>query len=179
MPSDIVYCNQNEANNHTIKVPSMPCWKLIRSRIWQLSHSCQTGVWEYFPTSLALKEWNVRMECWFFSQNDIFRGNNVVNFPVWSLQLTVFKYLVASRATEPGFVANWTEPGAVIKFIHFSSHPSNICHKHTHTYIYIYIWRMEFLYQIMSSTPQNYHNHRSDSYHILPGIFQKFNLSII
>ena len=30
------------------------CWKLIRSRIWQLSHSCQTGVWEYFPSSLAL-----------------------------------------------------------------------------------------------------------------------------
>ena len=29
--------------------------KLIRSRIWQLSHSCQTGVWEYFPSSLALK----------------------------------------------------------------------------------------------------------------------------
>ena len=30
-------------------------WKSIRSRIWQLSHSCQTGVWEYFPSSLALK----------------------------------------------------------------------------------------------------------------------------
>ena len=30
-------------------------WKLIRSRIWQLSHSCQTRVWEYFPSSLALK----------------------------------------------------------------------------------------------------------------------------
>ena len=30
-------------------------WKLIRSRIWQLSHSCQTGVWEYFPSSLPLK----------------------------------------------------------------------------------------------------------------------------
>ena len=30
-------------------------WKLIRSRIWQLSHSRQTGVWEYFPSSLALK----------------------------------------------------------------------------------------------------------------------------
>ena len=30
-------------------------WKLIRSRIWQLSHSCQTGIWEYFPSSLALK----------------------------------------------------------------------------------------------------------------------------
>ena len=29
--------------------------KLIRSRIWQLSHCCQTGVWEYFPSSLALK----------------------------------------------------------------------------------------------------------------------------
>ena len=30
-------------------------WKLIRSIIWQLSHSCQTGVWEYFPSSLALR----------------------------------------------------------------------------------------------------------------------------
>ena len=30
-------------------------WKIIKSRIWQLSHSCQTGVWEYFPSSLALK----------------------------------------------------------------------------------------------------------------------------
>ena len=39
--------------------------KLIRSRIWQLSHSCQTWVWEYFPSSLALKEWNMKMECWF------------------------------------------------------------------------------------------------------------------
>ena len=32
-------------------------WILIRSIIWQLhvSHSCQSGVWEYFPSSLALK----------------------------------------------------------------------------------------------------------------------------
>ena len=30
-------------------------WNLIRSRIWQLSHSCQTGVCEYYPSSLALK----------------------------------------------------------------------------------------------------------------------------
>ena len=30
-------------------------WKLIRSRIWQLSHSCQTGVWEYFPSSSAFR----------------------------------------------------------------------------------------------------------------------------
>ena len=30
-------------------------WKLIRSRIWQVSHSCRTGVWECFPSSLALK----------------------------------------------------------------------------------------------------------------------------
>ena len=29
-------------------------WKLIRSRIWQLSHSYQTSVWEYIPSSLAL-----------------------------------------------------------------------------------------------------------------------------
>ena len=30
-------------------------WKSIRSRIWQLLHSCQTGVWEYFSSNLALK----------------------------------------------------------------------------------------------------------------------------
>ena len=30
-------------------------WKLIRSRIWQLSHNCQTGIWEYFLNSLSLK----------------------------------------------------------------------------------------------------------------------------
>ena len=30
-------------------------WKLIRSRIRQLSHSCQTGVWKYFPSSLAME----------------------------------------------------------------------------------------------------------------------------
>ena len=30
-------------------------WKLIRSKIWQLSNSCQTGVLAYFPSSLELK----------------------------------------------------------------------------------------------------------------------------
>ena len=53
--------------------------------------------------------------------NDIFCGHNVVNFSVWFLQLTVFKYLVASHVTEPGSLL--TEPGAVIKFSHFCSHP--------------------------------------------------------
>ena len=56
-----------------------------------------------------------------FGQNDIFCGYNVVKFSVWFLQLTVFKYLVASHVTEPGSLL--TEPGAVIKFSHFSSHP--------------------------------------------------------
>ena len=45
-------------------------------------------------------------------QNDIFCGYNVVDFSVWFLQLTVFKYLVASHVTEPGSLL--TEPGAVI-----------------------------------------------------------------
>ena len=53
--------------------------------------------------------------------NDIFGGYNVGNFSVLFLQLTVFKYLVASLVTEPGSLL--TEPGAVIKFSHFSSHP--------------------------------------------------------
>ena len=54
-------------------------------------------------------------------QNDIFCGHNVVNFPVWFLQLLVFKYLVASHVTEPDSLL--TEPCAVIKFSYFSSHP--------------------------------------------------------
>ena len=54
-------------------------------------------------------------------QNDIFCGHHVVNFSVWFLQLTVFKYLVASHVTEPGSLL--TEPGAAIKFSHFCSHP--------------------------------------------------------
>ena len=60
------------------------------------------------------------MECGFLGQNYIFCGYNVVNFSVWFLQLTVFKYLVASHVTEPGPLQ--TEPGAVIKFSQFSSH---------------------------------------------------------
>ena len=52
----------------------------------------------------------------------IFCGYNVVQFSVWFLQLTVFKYLVASHVTEPGSLL--TEPGAVIKFSHFSRHPA-------------------------------------------------------
>ena len=54
-------------------------------------------------------------------QNDIFCGHNVVNFSVWFHQLTVFKYLVARHVTEPGSLL--IEPGAVITFSHFCSHP--------------------------------------------------------
>ena len=54
-------------------------------------------------------------------QNDIFCGHNEVKFSVWFLQLTAYKYLVASHGTEPGSLL--AEPGAVIKFSHFSSHP--------------------------------------------------------
>ena len=54
-------------------------------------------------------------------QNDIFCGYHVVNLSVWFLQLIVFKYLVASHVTEPGSLL--TEPGAVIKFSYFCSHP--------------------------------------------------------
>ena len=54
-------------------------------------------------------------------ENDILCGHNVVNLPVWFFQLTVFKYLVASHVTEPGSLL--TEPGAVINFSYFCSHP--------------------------------------------------------
>ena len=53
--------------------------------------------------------------------NDIFCGHNVVKISEWFLQLTVPKYLVASHVTEPGSLL--TEPGAIIKFSYFSSHP--------------------------------------------------------
>ena len=36
-------------------------WKIITSRPWQLSHSCQTGVCEYFPSNLVLELWNMKM----------------------------------------------------------------------------------------------------------------------
>ena len=73
---------------------------------------------------------------WILGQNDIFCGYNVVNFSVRFFQLTIFKYLVASHVTEPGSLL--TEPGAVIKFSHFSSHPGT-CMLHIYIYVYIYI----------------------------------------
>ena len=61
-------------------------WKLRRSRIWQLWHSCQTRVWEHFPNSLTL---NSEDEMLILGQNDIFCGHNVVNviFPTDSFQI--------------------------------------------------------------------------------------------
>ena len=92
--------------------------KLIRSRILQLSHSCQTGVF-FKQFIIEIVKYDDGMLI--LGQNDIFCGHNVVNFSMWFLQLTAFKYLVASHVTEPGSLL--TEPGAVIKFSHFSSHP--------------------------------------------------------
>ena len=40
-------------------------------------------------------------------QNDIFCGHNVVNFSMWFLQLTVFKYLVASHVSEQRMTCPW------------------------------------------------------------------------
>ena len=68
-------------------------------------------------------------------QNVILCGHNVVIFSVWFLQLTVFKYLVASHVTEPG--SSLTEPCAVIKFRHFCSHPGT-CILQTHEWIIMY-----------------------------------------
>ena len=59
-------------------------------------------------------------------QNDIFFGDNVVNFSVWFLQLTVFKYLVASHVTEPGSLLN--EPCAVIKSVISAVTPVHVCY---------------------------------------------------
>ena len=60
-------------------------------------------------------------------QNDVFCGNNVVNFSVWFLQLTVFKYLVASHVTEPGSLL--TEPCVVIKLSLSVVTPVHVCYK--------------------------------------------------
>ena len=85
--------------------------------VTQLSNRSLRIFSEQFSTKIVKYE----DEMMILGQNDIFCGYNVVNFSVWFLQLTVFKYLVASHVTEPGSLL--TEPGAVIKFSHFSSHP--------------------------------------------------------
>ena len=69
--------------------------KLIRTRIWQLSDSCQTWVWKFFH---AIRHGN--SEIWRhnvdFRPNYIFNALNVVNFSMWFLQLTacIFEMLV-------------------------------------------------------------------------------------
>ena len=97
-------------------------WKLIRSRIWQLSHSCQTGVWEYFPSSLTVKYEDGML---ILGRNYKLSGHSAVHFSVWFLQLTVFKYLVASHVTGPGSLL--TEPGAVIKLVLSAVSPVHVC----------------------------------------------------
>ena len=91
-------------------------WKLVRSRIWQLSNWSLIVFSKQFSIKIVKYEDGMLI----LGQNDIFSGHNVVNISIWYLQLTVFKYLVASHVTEP--VSLLTEPCAVIKFSHFSSH---------------------------------------------------------
>ena len=74
-----------------------------------------------FSEQFSIKIVTYEDEMLILGQNDILCGYSVVNFSVWFLQLTVFEYLVASHVTELGSLL--TEPGAVIKFSHFSSHP--------------------------------------------------------
>ena len=52
-------------------------WKLFRPRICQLPHGCQTGVWGYCSSSLALNSeiWNGIL---ILGQNDIFCGFNMI-----------------------------------------------------------------------------------------------------
>ena len=87
-------------------------------------------------------------------QNDIFCGHHVANFSVCFLQLTVFKYLVASHVTEPGSLL--TEPGAVIKFSHFAVTPVHVCYKYINTYIKRILWSNhanDFASTTMSAAP--------------------------
>ena len=93
-------------------------WKLIWSRIWQLSPNWGLGV---FSKQFSIKIMKYEDRMLILGQNDIFCSHSVVNFSVWFLQLAVFKYLVASHVTEMGSLL--TEPCAVIKFSHFSSQP--------------------------------------------------------
>ena len=82
--------------------------------VTQLSNS-GLGV---FSEQFSIKIVKYEDEMFILDQNDIFCGYNVVDFSVW------FLLVVASHVTEPGSLL--TEPGAVIKFSHFSSHPG-IC----------------------------------------------------
>ena len=97
-------------------------WKLIRSIIWQLSN-WSLGV---FSKQVSIEIVQYEDSMLILGQNVIFCGHNVVIFLVWFLELTVFKYLVASHVTEPGSLL--TEPCAVIKFSHFCSHPVHVCY---------------------------------------------------
>ena len=87
LPSAIVHRNQNEAGHQTIKYPSMPCWGAAgpSKHSDNMGENCINGtfsvqepsewrvfwVWEYFPSYLASKTWNMKIECcfrpkWFF-----------------------------------------------------------------------------------------------------------------
>ena len=96
-------------------------WKLIRSRICatvtELSNRCLRVFDKQFSIKIVKYEDGILI----LGQNVIFCGHNVVHFSVWFPQLTVLKYLVATHAIEPGSFV--TEPGTVIKFSQFSSHP--------------------------------------------------------
>ena len=88
-------------------------------------------------------------------QNDLFCGHSVVNFSVWFPQKTV---LVANHVTEPGLLL--TESGAVIKFSHFSSHPSacmllnktNVCIIIIFYALFCIIWTHANMHLIISSS---------------------------
>ena len=54
-------------------------WKLIRSRIWQVSHSCHTGILKYFPGSFAWKWLKYEDRMSIVGQNYIFCGHNMVS----------------------------------------------------------------------------------------------------
>ena len=104
-------------------------WKLIRLRIWQQSHSCQTGVWKYFPNQFSIEKVRYEDGLLILGQNDLFCSHNVVIFSVWFLQLTAFKYLVPSHVTEQGSLL--TEPGTVSSVISAVT-PVHVCYNSMH-----------------------------------------------
>ena len=81
--------------------------------------------WEVFRTRA---KWmgNFLNEILILGQDDVLCGLSVVSFSIWfqyepAESMDFFNCLVASHVTGPG--SSPTEPGAVIKFSDFSSHP--------------------------------------------------------
>ena len=103
----VIFCHLDSNAQHMDVCDSNITHETMRCNLFRKSW------WRHQMTLLALCTGNspVTVEC--LQQRD-----SNANFDI---QMTVFKYLVASHVTEPGSLL--TEPGAVIMLSHFSSPP--------------------------------------------------------